>query len=237
MIKLIEDAKLQSEKIEFESDASEIIAKADIQSRKLSLNRSQEEWDIFGKETQLVSNGIFNFTSTFTSPIFNGFNFVINNFITNGYNVIIFILCFGATIGIWKSGVFNAIFNNIKRKLERDTQPQREVREVREEPQREVREEPQREVREDRVGNQEMSEEESRLFHEWQQELREEDRRREAARIREEQQPRRIGRRRGGTMKFKKISKTKKYKRNTRNITKKNKKLNKKNKRRTKKII
>ena len=229
MIKLIEDAKLQSEKIQSESDASEIIAKADIESRKLSLNRSQEEWDIFGKETQLVSNGIFNFTSTFTSPIFNGFNFVINNFITNGYNVIIFILCFGATIGIWKSGVFNAIFNNIKRKLERDTQPQREVRE---EPQREVRE-----VREDRVGNQEMSEEESRHFREWQQELREEDRRREATRIREEQQPRRIGRRRGGTMKFKKISKTKKYKRNTRNITKKNKKLNKKNKRRTKKKI
>jgi hypothetical protein len=238
--KLIEDAKLQSEKIQSESQAEILIAKADLNARQESHNMSKQEWQQFDEETKLFSSGIFNFTTTFTNPIFDNINSLINFAFTLGYRAIIFLLCFGA----WYTGLPNAIFYRIKKMLERDTKVQNQPQRI--EPQERdtqqpiaVQNQPQRVEPQER---EEMNEEELRYFREWRRDLSEEDRseedrrrQEEEDRRRQEEQPRRRGRRPrgtiGGTMKLKnKISKTKKNKRITRNKTKKNKRMNKKNK-------
>jgi hypothetical protein len=216
--KAIEDAEFESEKIRHQTKAELIVATAELNARQESHNMSQQEWKMFYDESKLVSDGIFNFTSTFINPIFEGINSIFNNLFNKSIYGLILILCFGA---LW-TGLPNAIFRRIKRALERDTQ---QPIAIQNQPQREVRE-PEREVREPR---EEMNEEELRYFREWRRDLREEDREEEDRREEEEEdRRRRRGRRRGGTMKLK--NKTKKNKRITRNKTKKNKRMNKKNK-------
>ena len=237
-IRNIQDAKLQSEKIKSETEAEKIVAETELESRKVSHTISENEWLQFYDESKLVSNGIFNFTSTITNPIFNGFNVLFNNLITKAYTLLLLLIFFGA----WRLGLVNAILNRVKRVLEKEPTT--------------VSKKPQERIEDQTRIIEELTNEELEEYQKWRENL-EDDKyyKDKADKIRqdfdemlrnEEKTSTTLVRRgkrskqpvqRGGTIKLKN-KKTRKNKRITRNKSKKNKKFNKKNnKRHTKKII
>jgi hypothetical protein len=110
----IDEAELESKKIQSDSEVEKILSDADLKSRVISTNISEQEWKQFSIETKLFTDGVYNFTSTLSNPIFDSINVFFNNFISKTYTLLILLIC----IGSWRLGLVNAIINRIKKSIE-----------------------------------------------------------------------------------------------------------------------
>jgi len=117
-VRNMEEAQLESKKIKSESQVEETIAKAELESRIISHNISEKEWQQFNAETKLLSVGVYDTMGTFVNPFFDGLSYYFNNLLTKSYSLLILLICFGASVAAWRTGLINKIFEQMKRRLD-----------------------------------------------------------------------------------------------------------------------